>query len=238
MIRASVLHRARQPLLAGLAAVFLATGLAACSHHSPNAPAVVSTPPLDTPVHVLQAFKYAYENRDLALFSRLFSEDFVFAFAETDSAGSGFRNRPWMLEDELLSATHLFAGGGPEPPADRISLDFTNVLTDFPSSRPGDDPKWHREIRAEVNLRITRGQSLLEVRGAGLFFFVRGDSAAIPADLAAQGERPDSTRWWIDRWEDETASSAAPAARVHPTGVDNPNPTQTLTWGAIKASYL
>ena len=33
------------------------------------------------------------------------------------------------------------------------------------------------------------------------FFLVRGDSAGVPADVSAPH---DSTRWYVERWEDDT----------------------------------
>lgn len=223
--------RTARRLLTGLAAILIAGALGACSGRAPNAPEPAAGQPLDSPVHVLEALKYAYEHRDIELYRHLFTDDFVFLFAQTDSAGNAFRDRPWTRDDEIVFATHLFVGGGTEPPADTITLHFTNPLVDFPSTLHGANPAWHREIRAEVNLRVVRGETAIEVRGPGLFYFVRGDSAAIPADLYAEGARPDSTRWWIDRWEDETTSSAAPAAIL------NPNPLHTASWGNIKSMY-
>jgi len=63
--------------------------------------------------------------------------------------------------------------------------------------------------------------------GFANFFMVRGDSALIPADLAARGFRPDSTRWYIERWEDDTFQEVGARAM----------PTSTATWGTIKVLY-
>ena len=38
-------------------------------------------------------------------------------------------------------------------------------------------------------------------------------AAAIPAELQARGFKPDSLRWWIDRWEDETLASEGASLR-------------------------
>ena len=58
---------------------------------------------------------------------------------------------------------------------------------------------------------------------------VRGDSAAIPAEL---GFGPDSTRWYIERWEDETLSSGS---RTLPVAA--PQPARNTTWGMILTLY-
>lgn len=192
-------------------------------------------PALDSPKDVLLALQWAMENRSLGTARTLFTDDYLFVFAGTDSAGNAFRDRPWTREDELLYMEHLFVGGGTEPPADRIRLQFTNTLNAFGSTLPGRDPHWHKTIRAEVFLRITRGESTLEVRGPSLFHFVRGDSAMIPEVLIDEGFGPDSTRWWIERWEDETVSpGAVPASRAPRAAT---MPPYTLTWGGIKAMY-
>lgn len=235
-----------------VAAGALAVSLAGC--FNPFSPLIsasrgVSEPPplpID-PVSTLRLFAWCWENRSIDLYREIFTDDYVFAFSALDSAGNAFRDRPWTREDEMISATNLFVGGGAEPPADRITLDFTRTLTSYPSSIDGHDPRWHQEVEAEVNLRVQRGESTLEVRGPGLFFFVRGDSAAIPEELVQRGFGPDSTRWYIERWEDRTVQTGAFAAReitpsaAHASGevaTDLPLPPSLNTWGAIKKYFL
>jgi hypothetical protein len=208
-----------------------------CSSPPPAAPAITEPlPVLNSPASVLRALQWGYERRDFDFMSTLFTADFVFVFSQLDSAGNAFRDRPWTREDELIYMLNLFIGGGSEPPADRITLDLPATLNTFPSSRPGHHPNWHKEIRAEVNLRVIRGESAYEIRGPGLFFFVRGDSAAIPEDLVDRGFVPDSTRWWIERWEDETvATGARPAARGPAPA--SPNPASSHSWGRLKVHF-
>jgi hypothetical protein len=247
--------RSTQLALTGL---LLAGALLAGGCFNPFNPLVsssrgVSEPPpvpID-PRSTLLLFKWCWENRAIEEYREVFTDDYIFLFSQQDSAGNAFRDRPWTREDEMASNTNLFVGGSAtEPPADRITLVFTNSLTEFPSSFPGHHPKWHREIRAEVNLRVQRGESTLEVRGPGLFFFVRGDSAALPQELIQRGFRADSTRWYIERWEDETVSSAAgafSARRVPPSTSASgahvqmtdplPRPPSLKTWGANKAYF-
>jgi hypothetical protein len=219
-----------------LALAALSTGLPGCGKETATAPAPPQPPVAGSPKNALLALQWAAEHRDFAVMRTLFADDFVFVFAAQDSAGNAYRDTPWTREDELAFWLHLFEGGSTEPPADRITLDYTNTLTTFPSSRPGHHPTWHKEVRAEVNLRIQRGESSLEVRGPSMFFFVRGDSAAIPQELIDEGYLPDSTRWWIERWEDETISSAATFVLRGPAPA-TPNPTRAFTWGTIKVLY-
>jgi hypothetical protein len=194
---------------------------------------------------VLERFGWCWRNKAIAEYREVFTDDYVFQFAERDTAGNAFRDRPWIREDELASATNLFVGGGStEPPADRITLEFTNQLKDYDDHRAGKDSVYHREIRAEVNLLIYAGGSQIEVRGPGLFYMVRGDSAAIPEELRHQGFGPDSNRWYIERWEDETLSEggATPLATLRKLGLaagpndipPTPFPPPQSTWGAVK----
>ena len=83
----------------------------------------------------------------------------------------------------------------------------------FADTRPGKDPKYHKQVRTSFDLSVRTEGNLFEVSGNLLFFAVRGDSAAIPAELRARGVGPDSTRWWFERMDDETLSGGAlPAA--------------------------
>ena len=88
----------------------------------------------------------------------------------------------------------------------------------------------HRTIRTSVMLTVDAADSLgtlfREIRGFAKFYMVRGDSAAIPDDQIRQGVGPDSTRWWIQLWEDETLPAGSRA-----------NPALNTTWGAIKARF-
>jgi hypothetical protein len=200
-------------------------------------------PTPNTPRNIVLLFRWCWENRAIDEYREVFTDDYSFQFAQLDTAGNAFRDRPWTREDEMISATNLFVGGSAaEAPADRITLDFTNTLREFPDSRPGKDPKWHKEFRVEVNLRVTRGESTLEVRGPGLFFVVRGDSAAIPEELVARGFQPDSNRWYIERWVDETvADEAGPFSARRSRSEDSAQaqaPTVSLHWGELKAGYL
>ncbi len=99
---------------------------------------------------------------------------------------------------------------------------------------------------------MTLGESVLEVRGPGLFTFVRGDSAAIPEELVQRGFTQDPNRWYIERWEDETRSSAGGSAfsarRITTTTSASgavvessepiPLPPTLQTWAQVKKYFL
>jgi hypothetical protein len=149
----------------------------------------------------------------------------------------------------LNQATNLFVGGSDQPPASRITLQFDRTLIALGDSRPGKDPRWHKTIFTKVNLtvQISEGdqQSSLEVQGNARYYVVRGDSAVIPEELIQAGFRPDSTRWWVERWEDETLPSGGvvfeePVLR-RPDGRTQrlaAMPAEVLTWGGVKTRFL
>lgn len=190
------------------------------------APQIPQPPPVpNTPANAVRLLEWAWEHRDCEALSPLFTEDFVFAFAAGDSAGSPYRSDPWTREDELAASCALFEH------ARAIQLDFDRTLLALDDDRPGKRPTWHKSIRTKVNLKVTAdrggGPEVYEVSGFAKFYLVRGDSAAIPPELVQRGFGPDSARWWFDRWEDETL----------PGGGTRANPTLGWSWGALKARF-
>ena len=164
--------------------------------------------------NVVRLFEWCWNNRDITVYKEIFTDDFRFIFALGDSAGNLFRDDPVTREMELNIARNLFVGGGSAPPASSIVLILDPTLRALPDSRPGKNPKWHNEIVTSVDLTIkTEGGVEYRIMGNARFFVVRGDSALIPQEL---GFRPDSARWYIDQWHDETlqgsgATAPAPA---------------------------
>jgi hypothetical protein len=207
-------------------------------------------PAPNSPANVVKLFAWCWLHRDPALYSEIFTDDYRFQFAPNDSAGNPYRDSPWIREYELSSAQHIFVGGADRPPASDIQIAIDNLLVPLSDPRPGKDPKWHKSIRTHVDLKITfdvnGSPDVQSVTGYALFYLVRGDSAVIPVELAAQGFRPDSTRWWIERWEDETAGAAAPQAGVQPVPAGrrrgaNPAlllPPGQVTFGQVKREYF
>lgn len=216
--------------LAAAATVLLAVG---CATHAtapaPETPNLLSEAPVaNSPEAALLRLKWAWEHRQPGALRTLFTDDFVFAFGVSDSAGNAWREAPWGPVDERIASEHLFAGGGTEPPALSILLTFDPSLTVRPDTRPGHESTWHREITTSVALTVRTESRSYEVQGHGRFHFVRGDSAAIPPDLVLRGVQPDSTLWWIDRWEDETVPG--PFLR-------SPLAINSSSWGGLKTLY-
>jgi hypothetical protein len=250
--------------LAVLGVLALAFALAGCYNpfspriatvlgHSEPAPVPSSAP------NLLRLFEWCYNNQAIAEYREIFSDDYRFFFSPTDSSGGEWRGTPWTREDELISATQLFVGGSAtEPPASSIRLSLDKNFFVFPDPNyTAWDPegRWHKNIRTTVTLVITtEGGSSTEIQGHANFYMIRGDSAVIPEELRLRGFGPDPLRWYIRRWDDETAqegiAQTVGQARARPLSAGRAGPpaaagapradagaTESISWGAIKAYY-
>jgi len=228
-----------------LLAPLVALGLAGC--FNPFSPTILTervtsvAPSPTTPQNAVRLFEWCWKNRGVEEYKELFTEDYVFLSAGLDSAGNQTREIQARRDDELQTAENMFIGSAERPPAEKIQLDFDRNLIPFPDTRAGKNPIWHKTVRTTVSLKVQIDQgNLVEVTGYALFFLVRGDSAAIPAELKARGFKPDSLRWWIDRWEDETL---APEGLVAGPGAARPASGSatigmTMTMAELKRLYL
>jgi hypothetical protein len=201
------------------ALLLLLLGQSGC--FNPFAPRIASTagrykppPEPNTAEGVIRLFEWSYNRRDVSRYKELFTADYRFYFALGDSAGNLFRDAPVDRETEVRMARNLFVGGGAKPPANSIVLNLDPTITPQDDSRVGKNPKWHREVVTSVYLSIRTDEDAWDIQGSARFFVVRGDSAMIPAEL---GFKPDSNRWYIDRWNDETLGSS-PGLAARPGG--------------------
>lgn len=177
-------------------------------------------PAPSSPAKTLRALEWAFNNKALEGYRRLLAADVRFFCSAIDSAGNPWRGTPWTREDELLFATHFFVGGGSVPPATtvRMSLDRNFFVFADPSYPWDPDGRWHTNVRTTLTLLATQdGGSSIVVQGHANFFLVRGDSALIPEDLRLRGTGPDSTTWYLRRWDDETDQGGAPTLRAQPS---------------------
>jgi len=181
----------------------------------------VSQPPprADSPRDLLRLFEWCWEHRAAAEYRELFTDDFRFGFATTDSTGTPFLDRGFTRDDELSSATHLFQGGDAhQPRANRITLDFDPPdLVAFPDSRPGKTDPWHKSIFTHVLIKIEFDEATETVSSSAHFFVVSGDSALIPQELKDRGFKPDPNRWYIERYEEQETFGVA--AGIESAGV-------------------
>jgi hypothetical protein len=215
----------RNLIRAGLVAA-LATGCGDGGSRVPTQPEVLPT--ASSPPAAARLLEWGWNQRRLDVYSGMVSADFVFQFGALDPYGSAYRTVPWTRDDELISLDHLFHGGGGKQAAGDIRLALDRNLTVVVDPRPGKDPRWHKAIRSYLFLSvIDASQVRTDVTGFGLFFLVRGDSAAVPQEMLDAGYAPDSTRWFLERWEDESAG--APGGQTMPA--------RMITVGQIKALY-
>jgi len=225
--------------LASLVVLAPVAGLIAGCSHAPTAPktASIAPAPPSAPQAVATYLRGCWQDRSISEYWLLPTANFRFDFASGDSSGTYYSSKPWARTDELAAAQHLFVTGtSSQPPATSITID-TTATTDAADPRPGKNPKWHRLVTMTARVRIFFAESGFEFSGPSEFFVVRGDSAQIPADLIAKGVKRDSTRWWLERWDDETlhTTSAEPAKSGLPSA--RAEATEATTWGKIKALY-
>lgn len=194
-------------------------------------------------VGILRLYEWCWNHRDPDLYRELFTDDYQFQFATADTAGNAYRDRALNREEELDIATNIFVrGNSTSPPPSSISLVFDPNLVALPDGRRGKDGRVHKEIAAETLLRFE--DPAYEIKGTTRFFVVRGDSALLPQELVDRGFRRDSTRWFIERIEDETFEGLAPmriTASSEDRGPDradfDPVPTRNLSLGQLFRLY-
>ena len=228
-----------------------AAALAAAGCFNPFAPTILTeritttAPAPNTPKNAVRLFEWCWQNRGVEEYKELFTTDYVFISAGTDSAGNPSREIQARRDDEIQTAENMFVGSAERAPAADIDLEFDRNLVSFPDDRPGKDATWHQTIRTQVTLRVKIDDvSTYEVTGSVQFYLVRGDSAQIPAEFAGRGFNT-SLRWFIDRWEDNTLgsesvvaggsslSAARPAARPVAAGE-----LSQVTLAELKRYYL
>jgi hypothetical protein len=214
-----------------LIAASAALAVAGC--FNPFNPAILTervtsvAPSPTTPQNVVRLFEWCWKNRGIEEYREIFTADYEFLSAGLDSAGNQTREIQARRDDEVQTAENMFIGSAERAPAAKITLDFDRNLIPFPDTRDGKTAKWHQTVRTSVNLKVDIDEgNALEVTGFALFYVVRGDSAAIPPELFSRGFRPDSLRWWIERWEDETL---APEGLVAGPGGMSLRPVGTWT---------
>ncbi|MGH7724915.1 MAG: hypothetical protein ACREOU_05750 [Candidatus Eiseniibacteriota bacterium] len=166
----------------------------------------------DSPAGWLARFERAYESRVIDEYAALFTTDFRFHFGDPENRAK-YPNG-WGLEDELLSAQHLFEGfvndqGVSMPAARGIELSLGKTAIEPDPSRPGDAR--YAVIRAPaVTLAVDLGGAGYFVdRDPHTFWVVRGDAAKLSAGQAA-----DPDHWYVWRWvesPDREWASAEPA---------------------------
>ena len=235
-----------------LAAAFLSSGC-----FNPFSPRIgsgqgISKPPPvpNSAPNVLRLFEWCYNQKAVAEYRELFTDDFEFRFSPADSAGAEYRGTKFTREDELISTTQLFLGGAADqPPASSVRLTLDKNFFVYPDpnfSSTDARGRWHKYITTQVSLYIeTADGNAIEVSGAARFYMVRGDFALIPQELLSRGFGPDSNRWYIRRYDDETAqdvgtvalSPAGPSRARGATPFAADRTAELASWGYVKVAY-
>ncbi len=221
-------------LLLALASAGCGDDSAGCGCTYPPLPATV-----ETPQAAMARFETTYESQNLTGYSKLFTSDFRFHFsAAADPTLVSQYGNTWDSAFETNAAGHLFDGFTSErsdynPGADLIALTLAAVR--YESDPEHADSTRHYVVAdsAQIALAITlaSGAGEYDVAGTHSFWLVRGDAARLGA-----GQAPDSTRWFIRRWDDLTAPLTVRTGR--PTKPARVLPAQNTTWGRVKAQYL
>jgi len=225
-----------------LLALVVAASLAGCGGNvtrpllggDPLSTTVLPLPPPepDSPAAAVRRLAWAMNHLDAARYVEGMAGDFRFVFAAADSAGNAYRTAGLTREDESVVARRMFETGTFQtPPLTRVVLTLGQPLLAEPDPRPGKTHPWHQEIRTGFTLLAAHALASYRISGTARFFLVRGDSAQIPPELLALGVRPDSTRWWIERWEDDSLEpGSAPSHAAMPA--------RSMTLGLLKRLYL
>lgn len=198
----------------------------------------------DPATDVLRRFAATYRARSVDDYVELLTEDYL--FRSPSSAGTPRSCSPLDVTSELLFASAFFgagSGGVPGATLARVIFDGDAVAVPDPNHL-GADPagRWHRAITTGMVLhaRFT-DHSALDTRSVARFALIRGDSALIPEELRLRGFGPDSTRWWIRRWDDVTLAVAGAVAQT-PTDLYAPGALRraprAMNWLDLKTRYL
>lgn len=220
-----------------IALLALGAALAGCSGSGTTKPQLPAAPVADTPAHTLDLLVWCYDNRDVNHYGTLFTGDYRFKLTLFDSTDATFRDSSMTREEELQYAHHLFVNGVvPLPAATSVALTFGPVDIQ-PDGRPGKDSTVHREalIASSLNATFASASTTAQVRSPVRFYFVRGDSAILPAELIALGAGHDTTRWYLEGWVDESSSPIGAGLGARRT---NAQATFSVTWGELKLLYL
>ena len=213
--------------LAALALVAASLGSGCSDSSGPGAipwallaPKPPPAPTANSPQNAARLVEWCWTRLDTTSYRTVFADDYLFVFAALDPYGNAYRDTAWTRTDERISFHHLVAGGeASQPRATFATCIFDRNFRVSNDPRPGKTSPWHELIRTSITLHVTTEVDEQSITGYANFFLVRGDSAAV-------GVR-DSTRWYVERWEDDTFSDLG--ARTMPT--------KKATWGSLKVLY-
>jgi hypothetical protein len=230
----------------GLVALSAAAGCAFDPERDSNRRGLRDGTPLnDTPQNTMIRFQHAYEDMDGTEYPRLFTADFRFMFSgETDPLLVQKYGTNWGKDDETSSAEHLFDGfvdemGQSQPAAIDIqmTLNPNNPVDDGAHSGPPDSTAFYKtlivpNLHLEIQTPTSPEPTTYVIDGRYQFWLVRGDAAVL-----SPGQEARTDRWYIYRWEDQTATPAPGTVRTQASGDFGRVVSQVSTWGGTKDQY-
>ncbi len=229
-----ITHRA----LAFACAIVLIGVLAGCSDDGGFDPNQPSDPYIsaNTPINGVRRLMATYAARDRGYYLGNMTTNFRFDFSPaSDPDLVLIYGNNWGLAFETVATQHLFDGftdglGTEHPPVVRIQSDFTAASVS-PDPNHADSTRHYQVVDVPLLGIVWEFEGdpneIIGLESNYVFFFARGDAAALGA-----GQPADSTRWYLYRLEDHSSALAAPAG-----GTAN-RPEAGATWGAIRAHYL
>jgi len=189
----------------------------------PKEPEPERAPEPASSMAVVERLMWSWTHLDPAPCVDLITSDYVYTCPVPGST-----EIRWFRDTELAIARRLFVEGtSQEPAAEHISFVLYPGVSEGPDPRPGKDPLTHRVVTARIEVGIRLPEGDFRIQNVASFYAVRGDVARIPQELRDAGMLPDSTRWWLERWEDAPipATSGSQGGRL-------------LLLGQVKALYL
>jgi hypothetical protein len=218
--------------LAGLVLTLILIVTASCSDDSDNGVQPQPSPykALTQKDHVLFNLQLAYTNRNLAEFTKLLDEGFVFHFSQADFKDGSVGVEQWEVDAELASVVNMFDENFSKPGVDPISkIDLTlkyvegdnawnPVTPDDQTTYP--DETWY-EKTVSYNLICTAGY--IDYTGLNI----------LASFIVRQSTVEGKTIWRIISWRDDTLNRSARVLQGGPQGAL----VEDSTWGKVKALY-
>lgn len=160
---------------------------------------LASAPVPDSPAGVLRVLADAYSRKSLEELAGLYAADFKFTSTSMESVAI---MQNFGRELELRSADALFHGLKVDgrlvkPPADSVRIHISGV-SEAPDPEHADSVASYRLVAVhgfEFEIYVPGRKTMMAAPALHVFQMVRGDAA-----MLAEGQPPDSTRWYLRRW--------------------------------------
>lgn len=159
-----------------------------------------------SPEQLIRALEWSYDNRSVAAYRELLTDDFRLSCAATDTAGGP---GTWTRKDELKFFSEL-VDRNRVPGLRELTLAFDPNLVVTRDPRPEYARSGqHALIQTGFTLRFAEGTDPIQtLTGQAQFFIVRADTADLAVENGARADR-DPRVWYIERWDDVSGGSCS-----------------------------